>query len=138
MARVFFDKNVVPDDDALSTALGAVYTYWLELEKAIALEFGETVREWKHYGQKSGWTMKLLLKKRNLFFLIPYEGYFTLGFVFGDKAVSVVEKSDVPVAIAEELVNAKKYAEGRGLRLEIRRREDVIVALKLARIKISN
>jgi hypothetical protein len=68
----------------------------------------------------------------------PQHGFLAMAFVFGYKAVAVVEKSDLPADMIEELKNAKKYAEGRGLRLEIKNRAMVKNILKLIRIKINN
>jgi len=65
------------------------------------------IQEWKFYGQKSGWILKTLRKKRNLFFFIPLEDSFQVSFVYGEKAVVVVEKSDLPQELITELKNAK-------------------------------
>ena len=92
----FIDKSIKPDNQKLSKALGASYKYWEEIKKSLTDEYGELIEEWKYYGQKMGWTLKLLLKKRNLFFFAAYDKYFRIAFVFGDKAVAVIEKSDLP------------------------------------------
>lgn len=135
---VFLDKAKQPDEKALKEALGTTYKFWDEIKNSIVKEFGAVTEEWKFYGAKSGWTLKLLLKKRNLFFFGAYENYFLIAFVFGDKAVAEVEKSSLPAHLIEELKNAKKYAEGRGLRLEIRKKSDVENVIQLLRIKVKN
>jgi hypothetical protein len=135
---VLLDKTKQPDDAVLKSLFGASFKLWEEIKTSISKEFSPVTEEWKYYGAKSGWTMKLLFKKRNLFFLIPDEDFFIIGFVFGDKAVAEVEKSDLPASLIKELVSAKKYAEGRGLRIEIRKKEEVNNVLKLVKIKIEN
>jgi len=136
-SSVFSDKSVRPDDRQLAAALGRAYPLWLEIKCHIQAEYGEMVEEWKHYGSKSGWILKSLNKKRNLFFLIPCQGYFRIAFVFGDKAVAAIEKSDLPAAIIEEIRTARKYAEGRGLRLEVKKRGDVENVKMLLAIKVA-
>ncbi len=139
MSENFFtDKTIKPSDELLSKALGTTYKYWDEIRTRLRKEYGELIEEWKYYGQKYGWSLKFLLKKRNLFFFTAYDKYFSLGFVFGDKAVSVIEKSDMPKNIICDLKSAKKYAEGRGLRLEIKKRADITYIKKLVEIKINN
>lgn len=138
MSSVFIDKSVKPDNQMLAHTLGTSYKLWDKIKTALATNYGGLNEDWKFYGQKIGWTLKLLYKKRNLFFLTPYENYFQIGFVFGDKAVSVIEKSDLPVRIIDEIRSAKKYAEGRGLRLAVKKSYDVKLVLKLTEIKISN
>lgn len=135
---ILLDKSKQPDDEVLKAALGKTYKLWQEIKTSITNEIGAVTEEWKFYGAKSGWTMKLLLKKRNLFFLIPNEEFFITGFVFGDKAVAIVEKSNLPVHLITELVEAKKYAEGRGLRIEIRKKSDINNVINLVKIKINN
>jgi hypothetical protein len=137
-ANVFIDKLAKPDDQALVSALGKTYPLWAEIEKHIATTLGESVEEWKYYGLKSGWTMKTLYKKRNLFFFTACEGYFRIAFVFGDRAVAEILKSDLPKAVIEEITNAKKYAEGRGIRIDVKTRRDVESVKKLIAFKVMN
>jgi hypothetical protein len=80
----------------------------------------------------------MLRKKRNLFFFTPLQGYFQLVFIFGDKAVGAVEKSDLPKDMVDKLRKAKKYMEGRGLQVEVRSAEDLERVKKLVEIKVSN
>ncbi len=82
--------------------------------------------------------MKTLLKKRNLFFFTPLDGCFRIGFVFGDKAVAVVEQSDLPNEIKNELTNARKYAEGKGIMIVVKNQQDVEKVKKLIDIKVNN
>ena len=57
-------------------------------------------------------------------------------FVFGDKAIEVVQSSEVPVSIKQELVEARKYAEGRGVRMLVKTKADVDVMKTLVEIKL--
>lgn len=135
---VFKDRSVLPDTEALTNVLGETASCWNKLRNDLEDEFGELVEDWKFYGQKSGWTLKLLRKKRNLFFVLPQEGSFQITFVFGDRAVAEVEKSDLPESIKEALRNARKYAEGRGLQIKVTTPEDVNIVEALVRIKVHN
>ena len=138
MSSVFIDKSIKPDNQMLADTLGSSYKLWEKFKTRLTANYGELNEDWKFYGQKIGWALKLLYKKRNLFFLTPYEKYFQIAFIFGDKAVSVIEKSDLPKNIIEEIKYARKYAEGRGLRIEIKKPNDIKFVLKLTEIKINN
>lgn len=135
---VFEDKNNPPTDDDLSKVLGDAKALWDDLKTHVIENFPPIVEDWKHYGKSSGWTMKLLRKKRNLCFSYPGNGEMTVVFVFGDKAVQAVEESDIPRPIVDELKQARKYAEGRGIKIPVRTREDVETVKKLVDIKIKN
>ena len=130
------DKSSPPDEKALSRVLGNSFKTWVEIRDSVRKEHGPAVEEWKYYGVNSGWALKFLLKKRNLFFMSAQEKFFRIGFVFGDKAVDTIAKSDLPPALIREVKEAKRYAEGRGLRLEVRNHSSVRNVLKLVDIKV--
>jgi len=134
---IFEDKAIMPDDKMLAGVLGKSNRLWQEIKKNLKAEYGELIKEWKFYGQKSGWILKTLRKKRNLFFFIPLEGSFHVSFVFGEKAVAAVEKSGLPNGLITELKNARKYAEGRGLRIDVKNSADVEHIKKLVEIKVN-
>jgi len=134
----FVDKVVKPDDKNLMKALGTTGNLWNQLKKHLEENYGPITEDWKFYSRQSGWTLKMLRKKRNLFFFTPLQGYFQLVFIFGDKAVAAVEKSDLPKDMIDKLRKAKKYMEGRGLQVEVKSREDLENVKKLVEIKLSN
>jgi len=61
-------------------------------------------------------------KKRTVLYMTPCKGYFLVGFALGEKAVDA----------------AQKFAEGRGVRLEIRNKPAREQAKLLAAIKMTN
>ena len=134
---IFLDKTHQPDEKELSSALGPTYAYWKAIRLALEKRHGSIAEEWKFYGKSSGWTMKVLLKKRNLFFMAPYEKYFRIAFVFGDKAVAAIERSDLPKHLIRELVGAKRYVEGRGLRIDVTTKPAADEIVKLAAFKLA-
>ena len=137
-SSIFEDKTKTPNDEMLSETLVDSYPIWQDFKSHLAMEHGQTTEEWKHYGQKSGWILKTYLKKRNLFFFIPAQDFFKITFVFGDKAVAAVEQSDLPSDIIDTLRNSRKYAEGRGIQIEVKSGADLEVIKKLVDIKIEN
>ncbi len=135
---VFVDKARRPDPKELARVLGKSAKSWDEIKKHISDCHGAISEEWKFYSAKSGWQMKALLKKRNLFFLTPLAGLFRLIFIFGDRAVAAVEQSDLPKELKKELRLAVPFSEGRGLRVEVRTARDVEIVKKLIDIKVGN
>ncbi|MBA4405838.1 hypothetical protein C0389_01050 [bacterium] len=136
--KIFADKLNQPKEDDLKNILATRYKFWIELLKFVETHFGETITEWKFYGNKSGWVQKLFLKKRNLLFFLPYNKFFRIGMVFGDKAVVEIVKSDLPKEIIDEIQNTKKYAEGRGLRIDVKNKTDLEIVKRLLQIKVMN
>jgi hypothetical protein len=135
---VFTDKSKLPGDHDLAEALGETKQLWDQLKTYVKETYPDIIEDWKHYGKSSGWTMKLLKKKRNLFFSYSGQGHFTVVFVFGDKAVQAVENSSLPRDIINTLKAAKKYAEGRGLRVTVKNHDDLEIVKTLITIKVEN
>jgi hypothetical protein len=136
--NILLDKLVTPDDKLLAKTLGDSFKYWKEIKDYVESQCGSVTEEWKYYGAKHGWGLKTLYKKRNLFFFSASDKSFNIAFVFGDKAVAAVAQSELPKKIIDELCNAKKYAEGRGIRFEAVKPADVKNIKKLIEIKIDN
>jgi len=137
-SSIFDDKTIKPDDKMLSEAIGETSEIWDEIKQQLKSQYGDLIEEWKFYGKKSGWILKTLKKKRNLFFFLPVKDYFKITFVFGDKAVAVIEQSDLPEHIKVTLRNARKYAEGRGIQIEVKSSDEIEIIRKLVEIKINN
>jgi len=133
----FSDKERQPTNSDLKKALGQKYSLWTLIRKYLNNKDATDV-EWKYYGKKNGWMAKNVVKKRNIFFLIPLEGGFRLSFTFGDKAVKVINKSDLPKSIVKLINESRKYAEGRVLQLEVKSTSDCPSAEKLIDIKCEN
>ncbi len=136
MNKLFMDELVMPNEDSIKDALGNNYKYWKEIKTTLNAKYEGLKEEWKYYGKKTGWTLKLFYKKRNLFFFSVYEDYFILAFVFSDKAVDAITKSNLPSKYINEILATKKYAGGRGLRIEVRYKVEVKIIIKLTEIKI--
>lgn len=130
--NVFLDRALEPARDLVAKALGTRAPYLGELTRHVP---GPLTEEWKHYGKTIGWTLKLLSGRRNLCFVVVCRGYFAVSFVFGDKAVRAVEQSGLPPDLVTELVHARRYAEGRGIRIAVKSRRALEHAKTLMDIK---
>ena len=132
------DKSIIPDDVQVKDVLGKTFRFWTAIKKYFEDKQIDFQEEWKFWGQKYVWSMRLKHKKRNILYFIPSEGYFMAAFVFGDKAVAAAENSTLPESILDMIRSARKYAEGRGFRFEVRGQEDVENTKKLIEIKMAN
>jgi Protein of unknown function (DUF3788) len=137
-ASVFDDKTVQPDNESLLGAMGKTAKHWQKIRTNLENEYGALIEEWKFYGPKTGWLLKVLRKKRNLFFLIPLQDSFHISFTFGEKAVAAVLEGVFPDEVKEELKNARKYAEGRGVRIDVKTAQIAKTILKLVAVKVDN
>jgi len=134
----FDDKSKNPGTNDLKKALGRVFTHWANLMAHLETEYAPLTENWKFYSGNWGWSLQLQQKKRTILYLTPGKGYFMVGFVMGDKAVKAAHHSTLPDSILTEIDGARKYVEGRAIRLEIRNKKQLENVKKLAAIKMAN
>lgn len=137
-ASIFEDKSKPPNDRSLGRILKDTKPIWQQVLTHLQQEYGDIHKEWKHYSKKSGWVLKVIQKKRTVFYLIPHDGHFDLSFIFGDKAVVAAEKSALPKKLIEKLRAAKKYIEGRGLSVPVKSPRALKSIKTLVAIKLTN
>jgi len=134
---IFDDKTKPPKDADLATALKDSFLFWNELKKLIALRFKPLSIEWGYTSKTTGWGMRLKNRETTILYMTPRDGHFLASFALGEKAVKAAHEDDLPLSVLKIVDNAKKYAEGRGVRLEVRDGRDVRNVEKLAAIKMS-
>ncbi len=122
MNATYFDqKEVIPGESKLKKALGELYSAYKEVvELTDAYD-----HEWKYYGKKYGWQLKVTHKGKALLYLTPLEKSFGIGFGVRENERDRLLNSSLPPKTKEELATAKKYPEGYPLRLEIKSKTDM-------------
>lgn len=132
------DKSKKPDDDQLKEALGRTKRLWDELITHVEAEYEPVTQDWNFSGEKYGWSARLKRKKRTILYLIPCRRYFLCAFVFGGKATETARQSELPSDVMKTINEAPVYGEGRGFRLEVKKKQDAEIMKKLAAIKMDN
>jgi hypothetical protein len=132
------DKSKRPDDGMLAEVLRDCKGLWDTILTHLAQEYPGTQNEWDFTDAKYGWTLRPKLKKRTILYLTPHQGSFTTGFVLGEKAVAAAEASPLPTPILDAIRTAKKYPEGRGVRIEVKRPADLEAIKTLIQVKMAH
>jgi hypothetical protein len=136
--NAFVGRTKAPTDADLRSALGAAKPLWDQVVVDMARELELSDSEWKSYGAKYGWALRLKRGKRNIVHLSPGEGRFTVLFILGDRAVAAARASRLGVAATKLIDAAPRYPEGTGIRLDVTRARQIPLIRKLARIKLDN
>ncbi len=136
--NAFIDKPTKPSDAQLATVLGPSKELWDRLLVELAEEYDVKVKEWKSYSRKSGWTLRLLRKKRAIVYLSPCDEGFYASFALGDRAVQAALKCRLPKRVICIIEQATRYVEGTQVQLDVIKPKDVDVVKQLAAIKIDN
>jgi hypothetical protein len=136
--NAFIGQSESPTDEDLSKALGSAKPVWDRLLDDLATDHEVITTEWKCYSPKAGWSLRLLRGKRTIVWMTPCNGYFSVTFILGDKAIHDARRSGLSARILETIEEAKRYPEGTSVRLDIRQAKDLATVKKLAAIKIAN
>ena len=126
-----------PTEPVLASQLGSTKLLWDQLLTQLAAH-GVDVQEWKCYSRKAGWLLRLKRNDRAIVYLLPGQRYFTASFALGDRAVQAAKESGLPDHVLKLIAGARRYAQGTGVRAEVRSREDREAVVALARIKLAN
>jgi hypothetical protein len=137
MKSVFTDKESAPNDECLKVSLGATYEFWQILADYVHSVYPKSIEEWS-FSKSGGWSFRIKDSKRAIIYFLPRDGFFKVAFVFGQKAADEVFKSEVATAIKTELESAKAYAEGRGIRIEVKDGKVINDIKNLINIKLEN
>jgi hypothetical protein len=132
----FDDKSRPPADGDLSNTLGTTFVLWSELIGRVTAQFPGTSPVWAYSGKSTGWGLRLVYKDRIILYMTPSHGFFLVSFVLGERVVKAAHQSDLPPAVLAGIDNAKRYAEGTGVRFEVRERRDLQPMETLAALKM--
>jgi hypothetical protein len=135
--NAFVGRKAQPTDKDVAEALGAAKSHWDAVVKDMAREMG-LAEEWKSYGPKQGWALRLKRGKRNIVHLGPCQGCFRVACILGDRAVKAARASHLGRTAEKLLDAAPRYPEGTGIRLEVAGPKLLPLIRKLAQIKLDN
>jgi ketosteroid isomerase-like protein len=138
LPNAFIGKPNPPTDAELNAALGDAKAFWDQLIATLVEQLSLDGKEWNSYSRRAGWALRLQYRRRNIVYLSPCQGCFAASFALGDKAVAAARADKLPKSVVQIIDEAKRYAEGTAVRIEVRAAEDVAVVRKLAAIKLAN
>ena len=135
---IFTEKGLIPTDQDLIVNLGTTYALWHQIQEIVLDLYPKGLQEWNYPGKKYGYSYRIKDKKRAILYFLPRKNYFKVAFVFGQKATDLIMESDISLEIKNELIKARKYAEGRGIRIEVKNALNITDIKKLIEIKLAN
>ena len=74
--NAFAGQAKKPSEGAVASVLGPTLPLWRELVADLKRELKIDTAEWHSGAVKCGWSLRLQLKKRNIVYLAPCEGFF--------------------------------------------------------------
>lgn len=132
----FDDKSREPTERQLREALGKSHAVWTALIAAVGKHVRPLSPVWGFATKSTGWGIRLRHGDRVILYMTPQKGRFLVSFALGEKAVAAARAAKLPAAILEAIDAAPRYAEGRGVRIEVSKRDPIPALAALARIKV--
>ena len=76
------EQEIFPSKEVLQNALGEVYSVLEEMEARLTQDDFALTFDWKYYNDGKSWLCKVCHKKKTVFWLSVWDGFFKTGFFF--------------------------------------------------------
>lgn len=134
-SQLLREQDVYPSEIVIKQALGASYAVFAEFEKTITSNTFALVSEWNYYKDGKAWLCKVLYKKKTVFWLSVWPGFFKVSFYFTEKNRDVISSLSVDMDIKEAFMQAKPIGRLIPLTVNVNRKEQISDLLKLVECK---
>jgi hypothetical protein len=127
-----------PPDPVLTRLLRSSRKWWDSIVRDVERDHAPVTRRWSASKTLPLGALRLIRRQRTVLYLLPEKNGFRVAFVFGERATTAIREGGFPTELVAALNEARVYAEGRGLRLEVRTAGDVDTVRRLAAVKLAN
>lgn len=101
------DADIFPSDKILEDALGEGFNVLVSFLESITNNEYALTLEWRYYNDGKAWLGKAVYKKKTIFWLSVWEGFFKTSFFFTEKHLEAIAKLDISETIKDEFAKAK-------------------------------
>ena len=85
------DPDVIPVNEVLQPVLGETFPVYKNLIEIITSENFGLEPQWNYYNDGKAWLCKVVFKKKTVFWLSVWNGYFKVAFYFTEKQMAGIE-----------------------------------------------
>lgn len=101
------DAGIFPSGKILEEALGEKFNILVSFLKTITNNEYALTLEWRYYNDGKAWLGKVVHKKKIIFWLSVWEGFFKTSFFFTEKHLEAIAELDISETIKDEFAKAK-------------------------------
>jgi hypothetical protein len=134
----FLDRGSAPTRAQLESVLGKTTSLWTELQRGLASTFAPLSERWSFSGKTHGWLLQLKRRDKTVVNLVPCRDHFVASLALSEDGCETAHGSGLTASVVSLIEQAPKYPEGRGVRLEVRNRKDVVTVQRLAAIRMAS
>jgi hypothetical protein len=125
------DPQILPSSEVLSEVLGVSYPVFDELIKVTTDPAIGLVFDWHYYNDGKAWLCKVVFKKKTVFWLSAWDGYFKTTFYFTEKNCAGIFEMDIDETIKKEFSDDKPIGKLLPLTIEMKQIEQLPDLLKI-------
>lgn len=129
------EQEIIPTKEVLAKALKESYPAFHELFETITAPEIGLVPEWNYYKDGKAWLCKVSYKKKTVFWLSVWDGFFRTSFYFTEKHLTGVAELDIEPQIKEDFKSRKPVGKLLPLSIKVHGREQVGDVLKVVGFK---
>ena len=96
------DPQILPTGEVLAKAMGDSYPVFDKLIKTITNPAFGLVADWHYYNDGKAWLCKVVCKKKTVFWLSVWDGYFKTTFYFTEKNYSGIFEMEIDENIKKD------------------------------------
>jgi hypothetical protein len=135
---VLSDANTYPSEEIILGFLGKSKEYWKEFGDMLNTSFPNLELCWNYYKDGSNWLCKVVNKKKTVFWLSVYDGYFKTAFYFTEKTGSNIRRLDIGKEIIDSYLKAKSFGKLKPLRIDIKSKKTIKDLKKVIEYKLES
>jgi hypothetical protein len=131
------NPDVLPTDEVIKAHLEITFPVYSEFLMRLKSEIPDVDCQWNFYNDGKAWLMKVVWKKKTIFWLSVWEGYFKIGFYFTEKNCTGLFDLGIDEVILRDFSQAKPIGKLLPLGIEMRRIEQIDDLMKIVGYKRS-
>ena len=128
-------QEVLPTEELIEKFLGESFPVYKLLIDNIIAEPYTLSPEWNYYRDGNAWLCKVQHKKKTVFWLSVWEGYFKVTFYFTEKTSSGIAELNIDEKIKHDFINCKPNGKFLPLTLVMKNKEQLADLLKITEYK---
>jgi len=129
------EQEFFPTTDVLQNVLGKVYCVWEELVIQVTQGKFALTLDWNYYQDGKSWLCKVCHKKKTIFWLSVWEGFFKTTFYFTEKHLEGIADLEISEQIKEDFCRTKPVGKLLPMLICIDKQEQLSDLLKIVKFK---
>jgi len=105
------EQDIFPTKEVLKDVLGNVYDVLETLELRLSQNEFALSFDWNYYNDGKSWLCKVSHKKKTVFWLSVWEGFFKMTFFFLERHLEGIAALDISEQIKEDFCRMKSQSE---------------------------